>query len=138
MAQNRFSRLIAAREAISRSVFGLTGEETQETTDSMTGVRSSPRDHIPERSAEALQRQLVVSIAEADAAKKTIDILVKQGNVNRLERESVHIVARSTMLAAEEIANESKDMVETLLSQRIVLKAISNASASVKNYELQL
>lgn len=84
----------------------------------------------------ALQRQVLIVGAEAEASQKVVDILVDQGDQLRLERESIRLVSRSTMAAADELVQEYQDAIATIAAQRITLKAIASATLAEKKAEI--
>jgi hypothetical protein len=75
----------------------------------------------------ALQKQLVRVAAGAEATQAVVDILVDQGSVLRIERESIRLVSQATMNAAEELAADYVDAAAT----SIVWRSIANATMAL-------
>lgn len=89
------------------------------------------RIFILQKEALLLKKHLIVVTAEAQATQKVVDILVDQGEQLRLERESMHVVSRSTLNAAAEIVDEARRKSIALMAENLTWKAIAIASSSL-------
>jgi hypothetical protein len=85
----------------------------------------------------ALQRQVLLVGAEAEATQTVVDILVEQSDNLRLERESIRIVSRATMKAADELKDEYEGAAILFVTRSIVVKAIASAIIAEKRAELE-
>lgn len=89
------------------------------------------REEMWRKECLQIRKQLLVVSAEAEATQKVLTILVDQGDQLRLERESMHIVSRSTLNAASEIVDEYKLKSISLAAERVTWKAIAAASSAL-------
>lgn len=89
------------------------------------------REYALRKESLFLKKHLLVVKAEAQATQKVVDILVDQGEQLRLERESMHVVSKSTLNAAAEIVDEARHKSIAIMAEKMTWKAIAVASSSL-------
>jgi hypothetical protein len=82
---------------------------------------------IHKQTATGLEKQLVRAKAEVEATQNVVDILVEQGSILRLERESLRLTASAVINAASEICQQREQELVHVKAQCLAWRSIALA-----------